>query len=76
MPGTIKMFCIIMNILSHRNNIVLFLACNMATLQNLYSKHCQDKNACGFRKCPYPPHGGLLETLSAGGGGMGEEFRT
>ena len=27
MAGTIKMFCIRMNILSHRNNIVLFLAC-------------------------------------------------
>ena len=25
-----------MNILSHRNNIVLFLACNMAAMQNLY----------------------------------------
>ena len=30
MAGTIKMFCIRMNILSHRNNIVLFTACNMA----------------------------------------------
>ena len=37
MPGTMKMFCIRMNILSHRNNIVLFLACNMAAMQNLYS---------------------------------------
>ena len=37
MAGTIKMFCIRMNILSHRNNIVLFLACKMATMQNLYS---------------------------------------
>ena len=37
MPGTIKMFCIRMKILSHRNNIVLFLACNMAAMQNLYS---------------------------------------
>ena len=36
-----------------------------------YSKHCQDKNACGFRKCPYPPHRGLLETLRAFGGGGG-----
>ena len=36
MPGTIKMVCIRMNILSHRNNIVLFLACNMAAMQNLY----------------------------------------
>ena len=44
MPGTIKMFCIRMNILFHRNNIVLFLACNMAAMQNLYS---QDK----FQKC-------------------------
>ena len=35
MIGTIKMFCIRMNILSHRNNIVLVLAYNMA-LQNLY----------------------------------------
>ena len=26
-----------MNILSHRNNIVLFLACNMAAMQNLHS---------------------------------------
>ena len=25
-----------MNILSHRNNIELFLACNMAAMQNLY----------------------------------------
>ena len=37
MPGTIKMFCIRMNILSHRNNIVMFLACNMAAMQNLYT---------------------------------------
>ena len=37
MPGTIKMFCIRMNILSHVNNIVLFLACNMAAMQNLYT---------------------------------------
>ena len=37
MAGTIKMFCIRMNILSHRNDIVLFLACNMAAMQNLYS---------------------------------------
>ena len=37
MPGTITMFCIRMKILSHRNNIVLFLACNMAAVQNLYS---------------------------------------
>ena len=37
MPGTIKMFYNRMNILSHRNNIVLFLACNMAAMQNLYS---------------------------------------
>ena len=36
MAGTIKMFCIRMNILSHRNNIVLFLARNMAAMQNLY----------------------------------------
>ena len=35
MAGTIKMFCIRMNILTHRNNIVLFLACNMATMQYL-----------------------------------------
>ena len=34
MPGTIKMFCIRMNILSHRNYIVLFLACNMAAMQH------------------------------------------
>ena len=38
MPGTtVKMFCNRMNILSHRNNIVLFLASNMAAMQNLYS---------------------------------------
>ena len=37
MPRTIKMFCIRMNISSHRNNIVMFLACNMAAMQNLYS---------------------------------------
>ena len=42
MPGTIKMFCIRMNILSHRNNIVLFLACNMAGMQNLY---CLNKSS-------------------------------
>ena len=36
MPGTMKMFCIRMNILSRRNNIELFLACNMAAMQNLY----------------------------------------
>ena len=36
MAGTIEIFCIRMNILSHRNNIVLFLACNMAAMQNLY----------------------------------------
>ena len=39
MLGTMKMFCIGMNILSHRNNIVLFLACNMAAVQNLYIPH-------------------------------------
>ena len=32
------MFCIRINILYHRNNIVLFLACNMAALQNLYTR--------------------------------------
>ena len=37
MLGTIKMFCIRMNILSHRNNIVLFLAYSMAAMQNLYA---------------------------------------
>ena len=37
MLGTMKMFCIRMNILSQRNNIVLFLACNMAAMQNLYN---------------------------------------
>ena len=36
MPGTMKMFCIRMNILSHRNNIELLLACNMAAMQDLY----------------------------------------
>ena len=36
MAGTIKMLCIRMNILSHRNNIELFLPCNMAAMQNLY----------------------------------------
>ena len=36
MAGTIKMFCIRMNILYHRNNIVLFLACSLAAMQNLY----------------------------------------
>ena len=36
MTGTIKMFCIRMNILFHRNNIELFLPCNMAAMQNLY----------------------------------------
>ena len=34
MPGTMKMFCIRMNILSHRNNIELFLVCNMAAMQH------------------------------------------
>ena len=38
MPGTMKMFCIRMNILSHRNNTELFLACNMAAMQNLYNR--------------------------------------
>ena len=38
MPGTIKILCIRMKILSHRNNIVLFLACNMAAVQNLYMR--------------------------------------
>ena len=37
MAGTIKMFCIRMNILSHRSNIELFLPCNMAAMQNLYT---------------------------------------
>ena len=37
MAGTIKMFCIRMNILSHRNNIELFQSCNMAAMQNLYT---------------------------------------
>ena len=52
MPGTIKMFCTRMNIFSHRNNIVLFLACNMAAVQNLY---CWDKynvsHSQMFAKC-------------------------
>ena len=42
MLGTMKMFCIRMNILSHRNNIVLFLACNMAAVQNLTFMYCTD----------------------------------
>ena len=48
MPETIKMFCIRMNILPHRNNIVLFLACYMAAVQNLdlYSLYM------GFRSPP------------------------
>ena len=33
MAETIKMFCIRMNILSHRNNIELFLPCNTAAMQ-------------------------------------------
>ena len=37
MAGAIKMFCIRINILSHRNNIELFLPCNMAAMQNLYT---------------------------------------
>ena len=36
MAGTIKMFCIRINILSHIYNIELFLPCNMAAMQNLY----------------------------------------
>ena len=34
-----KCFCIRMNILAHRNNIELFLPCNMAAMQNLYMGH-------------------------------------
>ena len=50
MLGTIKMFCIRMNILSYRNNIVLFLACNMATMQNLYSRPLfrYNSNSCDY----------------------------
>ena len=36
MAGTIKMFCIKMNILSHSNNTELFLPCNVAVVHNLY----------------------------------------
>ena len=35
MAGIMKMLCIRMNILSYRNNIELFLPCNMAAMQNL-----------------------------------------
>ena len=53
MPGTIKMFCIRMNILSHRNNIELFLACNMAAMQNLYCQnYTEDQSVLsGLSKC-------------------------
>ena len=56
MPGTMKMFCIRMKILSHRNNIVLFLACNMAAVQNLYSANIKEKRVytgCSCRKSVY-----------------------
>ena len=61
MAGTIKMFCIRMNILSHRNNIVLFLACNMAAMQGhakpLYQKERTVKLWC-------------VSVRMGGGGGM------
>ena len=51
MLGTIKLFCIRMNIFSHRNNIVLFLACNMTAMQNLYwSILCRKKVIAQFQK--------------------------
>ena len=54
MPGTIKMFCIRMNILSHRNNIVLFLACNMAAMQNLYWQLFESQVGGGFARFVVP----------------------
>ena len=35
--GTMKMFCIRKNICFHRKKNLLFLPCNMAAVQNLYS---------------------------------------
>ena len=62
MAGTIKMLCIRMNILSHRNNIVLFLACNMAAMQNLYSDYAS-KILAFWTKC-----------VTTGGGGRTGRF--
>ena len=61
MAGTIKMFCIRMNILSHRNNIELFLSCNMAAKPLLTFIEVVDKfrNLCLFR---YLITGRLSET--------------
>ena len=38
MAGTMKMFCIRKDICSHRKKNPLFLPCNMAAVQNLYSR--------------------------------------
>ena len=38
MAGTMKMFCIRKNFFSRRKKNLLFLPCNMAAVQNLYSK--------------------------------------
>ena len=38
-----KLFCIRKNICSHRKNNLLFLPCNMATVQNLYSNRFESR---------------------------------
>ena len=62
MPGTMKMFCIRMNILSHRKNIELFLACKMAAVQNLYKEGRQEGRREGFEgTCRR--EGGVMSTV-------------
>ena len=39
MVGTVKIFCIREKFFSHRKNNLLFLSCNMAAGQNLYTKY-------------------------------------
>ena len=74
MLGTIKMFCIRMNILSLRNNIILFLACNMTAMQNLYTtsfSYEQRKESLAREACW---SSGMI--LASGARGPGFDSRT
>ena len=74
MPGTIKMFCIRMNILSQRNNIVLFLACNMAAMQNLYCINWRAHGEDSAVACFSPPCKRISFILSSVGEQADRQF--
>ena len=44
MAGTMKMFCLRKSICSHRKKNLLFLPCNMAAVQDLYTIKIVQKN--------------------------------